>query len=220
MVTYRRNRLPGGSYFFTLTLVDRSSCLLTERIEDLREAFRSVRRERPFTIDAMVVLPNHLHCIWRLPPGDADYSIRWREIKARFSRRVPAGESRTQGRGHQKERGIWQRRFWEHTLRDDRDKVCRHFSRNPTGHPSLPRERKIGDSYAFGGPRRPASATACAARGATAPTVTDAGSVALCFVSTRATARTPTKHLTLRLRGGRRTSLSALRAESLPVLLQ
>jgi len=122
MVTYRRNRLPGGSYFFTLTLVDRSSCLLTERIEDLREAFRSVRRERPFTIDAMVVLPNHLHCIWRLPPGDADYSIRWREIKARFSRRVPAGESRTQGRGHQKERGIWQRCFWEHTLRDDRDR--------------------------------------------------------------------------------------------------
>ena len=99
-------------------------------------------------------------------------------------------------------------------------KACRHFSRNPTGYPYLPRERKIGDKYAFGGPRRPASATACAARGATAPTVTDAGSVALCFVSTRATARTPTKHPALRLRGGRRTSLSALRAESLPVLLQ
>ena len=79
---------------------------------------------------------------------------------------------------------------------------------------------KIGDRYAFGGPRRPASAAACATRRATAPTVTDAGSVALCFVSTRAGARTPTKHPALRLRGGRRTSLSALRAEALPVLLQ
>ncbi len=136
MVTYRRNRLPGGSYFFTLTLVDRSSCLLTDRIEDLREAFRSVRRERPFTIDAMVVLPDHLHCIWRLPPGDADYSIRWREIKARFSRQVPAGESRTQGRVNHGERGIWQRRFWEHTLRDARD-VERHLDYihyNPVKH--------------------------------------------------------------------------------------
>ncbi len=111
MVTYRRNRLPGGSYFFTVTLLDRSSYLLTEHIDNLREAFRSVRRERPFTIDAMVVLPDHLHCIWHLPPGDMDYSLRWREIKTRFSRQVPATESRTQGHAYKKERGIWQRRF-------------------------------------------------------------------------------------------------------------
>lgn len=136
MVTYRRNRLPGGSYFFTVTLLDRSSCLLTEHIEDLREAFRSVHRERPFTIDAMVVLPDHLHCIWRLPPGDTDYSLRWREIKARFSRQVPADERRTQGRENQNERSIWQRRFWEHTLRDDRDRE-RHIDYihyNPVKH--------------------------------------------------------------------------------------
>ncbi len=136
MVTYRRNRLPGGSYFFTVTLLDRSSHLLIEHIDDLREAFRSVRLDRPFAIDAMVVLPDHLHCIWRLPPGDMDYSLRWREIKARFSRQVPAGESRTQGRVQQKERGIWQRRFWEHTLRDDRDreKHVDYIHYNPVKH--------------------------------------------------------------------------------------
>jgi putative transposase len=136
MVTYRRNRLPGGGYFFTVTLLDRSAGMLIERIEDLREAFRSVRRERPFALEAMVVLPDHLHCIWRLPPGDVNYSLRWREIKARFSRRVPAGERRSPGRVHQGERGLWQRRFWEHTLRDDRD-VERHVDyihHNPVKH--------------------------------------------------------------------------------------
>ena len=136
MVTYRRNWLPGGSYFFTVTLLDRSSRLLTERIDDLRAAFHSVRHERPFTIDAMVVLPDHLHCIWRLPPDDANYSLRWREIKARFSHRVPAGKSQTQGRVKQGERGIWQRRFWEHTLRDDRDaqKHVDYIHYNPVKH--------------------------------------------------------------------------------------
>ena len=136
MVIYRRNRVPGGCYFFTVTLLDRSSGMLLERIEDLREAFRSVRRERPFAIQAMVVLPDHLHCIWRLPPGDGDYSLRWREIKARFSRCVPAGEWRSPGRVNQGERGIWQRRFWEHTLRDDRDveKHVDYIHYNPVKH--------------------------------------------------------------------------------------
>ncbi|MCF6209995.1 MAG: transposase [Gammaproteobacteria bacterium] len=136
MVAYRRNFIPGGSYFFTLTLLDRSSSLLVERINDLREAMRSVRAERPFTMNAVVVLPDHLHCIWTLPSGDADYSMRWREIKSHFSRRVPLLESRSMGRKNKAERGIWQRRFWEHTLRDSLD-VERHVDYihyNPVKH--------------------------------------------------------------------------------------
>ncbi len=136
MVAYRRNFIPGASYFFTVTLRDRSSSLLTDKIDDLREVIRSVRTERPFTIDAIVILPDHLHCIWTLPHNDADYSIRWREIKSRFSRRVPDGEPRTTGRINKSERGIWQRRFWEHTLRDSLD-VERHVDYihyNPVKH--------------------------------------------------------------------------------------
>lgn len=136
MVAYRRNFIPGGSYFFTVTLLDRSSTLLVDRIDDLREAMRSVRAERPFTMDAVVVLPDHLHCIWTLPLDDADYSMRWREIKSRFSRRVPVDENLTVGRKNKAERGIWQRRFWEHTLRDPLD-VERHVDYihyNPVKH--------------------------------------------------------------------------------------
>lgn len=84
MVGYRRNVVPGARYFFTVTLADRASHLLVERIADLRAVFRAVRAQRPFAIDAMVVLPDHLHCIWTLPPGDADYALRWRDIKSRF----------------------------------------------------------------------------------------------------------------------------------------
>ncbi len=126
MVAYRRNFIPGGSYFFTVTLLDRTSRLLIERIDELRAAFVSVRAERPFEIDAIVVLPDHLHCIWTLPPGDAGYAFRWREIKSRFSRRIPPGEPRSAGRITKCERGLWQRRYWEHTLRDERD-MARHI---------------------------------------------------------------------------------------------
>ena len=136
MVAYRRHFVPGGSYFFTVTLLDRSSFLLVDRIDDLREAMRSVRAERPFTLDAIVVLPDHLHCIWTLPPGDADYSLRWREIKSRFSRRVPANGPCSAGRRRKAERGIWQRRFWEHTLRDalDVDRHVDYIHFNPVKH--------------------------------------------------------------------------------------
>ena len=94
MVAYRRNFIPGASYFFTVILRDRSSSLLVNRIDILREAIRSVKKERPFIIDAMVILPDHLHAVWTMPPGDADYSTRWREIKSRFSRKIPADEYR------------------------------------------------------------------------------------------------------------------------------
>jgi len=112
MVAYRRNFTPGASYFFTVTLRDRTSSLLVDYVDDLRAATRSVKSDRPFDIDAIVVMPEHLHAIWTLPPYDADYSIRWREIKTRFARQIPR---------HQYEGGVWQARFSEHTLRDQSD---------------------------------------------------------------------------------------------------
>src|SRR6476469_3392241 len=88
MVRYRRNFLPGGTYFFTVTLADRRSNVLVEHVDALRAAFRAARQERPFTIDAIVVLPDHLHTIWTLPAGDADFSGRWKRIKAHFTHRL------------------------------------------------------------------------------------------------------------------------------------
>ena len=120
MVFYRRNRVAGGTYFFTVTLRDRSSNVLIRHIGLLRDAFREVRAERPFAIDAIVVLPDHLHAIWTLPEEDSDYSGRWRAIKSRFTRKLRAsGMPLT--RDPRGEYRLWQRRFWEHTMRDDRD---------------------------------------------------------------------------------------------------
>ena len=85
MVQYRRARTPGGAYFFTVTLRDRRSSVLTDHIELLRKAVRRVRARRPFEIHAAVVLPEHMHHVWQMPEGDADYSVRWQAIKARFT---------------------------------------------------------------------------------------------------------------------------------------
>jgi putative transposase len=117
MPNYRRVYIPGGCYFFTLVTFQRRRLLGTaEQIALLREAFRRVQATRPFAIEAAVVLPDHLHCIWRLPPDDADYSGRWREIKKAFSSAVglPSDARRV--------RPVWQRRFWEHAIRDDEDR--------------------------------------------------------------------------------------------------
>lgn len=121
MTNYRRLRAPGASYFFTANLADRRSSLLTQRIDNLRAAFAKTRAERPFAIDAIVVLPDHLHCVWTLPDGDADFSTRWRLIKSRFSREIAVSRPRSLSQAAKNERGIWQRRFWEHCIRDDRD---------------------------------------------------------------------------------------------------
>lgn len=120
MVLYRRNRVAGGCYFFTVTLRDRSSDVLVRHVDLLRGAFRAVRAERRFAIDAIVILPDHLHAIWTLPEGDADYSGRWRAIKSRFTRELRASGTAVtcDDRGEYR---LWQRRFWEHTIRDDRD---------------------------------------------------------------------------------------------------
>ncbi len=121
MSNYRRNRVPGGTYFFTVNLLDRSSGLFVEHIDLLRDAVRAVKRRHPFHIDAWVVLPDHLHAVWTLPEGDDDYSGRWRAIKKAFVKGLPAIEERSLVRQARGERGIWQRRFWEHTIRDDAD---------------------------------------------------------------------------------------------------
>ncbi len=121
MTNYRRNRIAGGSHFFTINLADRSTTLLVDHINLLRNAIRYTRERHQFTIDAMVVLPDHLHAVWTLPIDDADYALRWRLIKTMFSRGVPQDENRTASRMNKGERGIWQQRYWEHTIRDDLD---------------------------------------------------------------------------------------------------
>ncbi|MFC3145153.1 transposase [Psychromarinibacter halotolerans] len=100
MPNYHRPRIPGATVFFTVNLADRCAPVLVREIEALRRAVRTTRSERPFTIDAWVVLPDHMHCVWTLPDGDADYATRWSVIKARFSRAVPPGHRRpATGRG-------------------------------------------------------------------------------------------------------------------------
>ncbi len=118
---YRRAAVAGATYFFTVNLADRQSGLLVDHVDVLRATLRRVRQAHPFHIDAMVVLPDHLHAIWTLPAGDSDYSMRWMLVKAGFSRQLPALEQRSPSRAAKGERGIWQRRFWEHLIRDERD---------------------------------------------------------------------------------------------------
>ena len=143
MTDYRRNFLVGGSFFFTVNLADRRLSLLTSFIDELRTAIRETRRRHPFAIDAIVVLPDHLHTVWTLPSGDADFAMRWRLIKSTFSRSVPSGERISASRAAKGERGIRQRRYWEHTIRDEGD-FARHVDYihiNPVKHGLVPRVR-------------------------------------------------------------------------------
>ena len=121
MPNYRRAFVPGGCWFFTVNLLDRRRYLLTENIDALREATRISQARHPFTIDAMVVLPDHVHAIWTLPPDDAEFSLRWQLIKISFAQAIPKTEARSEVRMRRGERGIWQRRFWEHLIRDEED---------------------------------------------------------------------------------------------------
>jgi putative transposase len=121
MSTYRRHRVPGGTVFFTVNLLERRGALLTDHIDAFRDAVRLVHRRKPFHIDAWVVLPDHTHCVWTLPPGDTDYSGRWKAIKIAFAKTLPKTERLSAVRARKGERCIWQRRFWEHTIRDERD---------------------------------------------------------------------------------------------------
>ena len=135
MVRYRRNVVPGGTFFFTVVLADRRSSTLVDEIASLRDAFRLTRRERLFAIDAIVVLPDHLHMIMTLPSDDADFSGRWRRIKSLFTRDVVRGGLMV-ARNPRGEYSLWQRRFWEHTVRDESD-FARHVDYihyNPVKH--------------------------------------------------------------------------------------
>lgn len=135
MPYYRRWFVPGGTFFFTVNLVRRDARLLTDQVDLLRAAWRDAALRRPFETVAVCVLPDHLHCIWTLPEGDHDYPGRWRRIKSAFSRAMPAGADPDRGR-RKGERGIWQRRYWEHLIRDERDLSAHidyiHF--NPVKH--------------------------------------------------------------------------------------
>ena len=124
---YRRIWAPGATYFFTVNLLQRrNNQLLVQRIDALKEAVRATRQRFPFSLDASVVLPEHMHVIWTLPKGDADNATRWRLIKAGFSKRIESGEHRSEVRLRRGERGIWQRRFWDHLIRDEQD-LARHI---------------------------------------------------------------------------------------------
>jgi putative transposase len=136
MPNYRRNHVEGGTYFFTLALADRRSELLVKEVASLRASVARAHALHPFKIDAWVVLPDHLHAVWTLPEGDADFSTRWTLIKRGFSMRMAANENRSASKIAKGERGIWQRRFWEHTIRDDAD-FTRHVDYvhfNPVKH--------------------------------------------------------------------------------------
>ena len=120
MVQYRRARVGGGTYFFTVALEDRRASLLTDHVDLLREAVRSVHAARPFKLDAMVVMPEHLHAIWVLPEDDADYATRWQLIKTQFTRALRGAGVHLPVRSNG-EPAVWQRRYWEHLIRDEDD---------------------------------------------------------------------------------------------------
>jgi putative transposase len=118
---YRRVIIPGACYFFTVNLHDRKSNLLTDNIDLLRLAFQKTMKHYPFLIEAIVVLPDHLHLIMRLPENDGNYSLRWNCIKGTFSKQISNYEVGSYSRKDKRERSVWQKRFWEHLVRDEED---------------------------------------------------------------------------------------------------
>lgn len=136
MSRYRRSLVAGGTFFFTVTLADRRSSLLVTEIDRLRRAYAATAKHLPFETLAICVLPDHLHALWILPPDDADYPRRWNLIKAAFSRGLPAAETRSQSKRAKRDKGIWQRRYWEHQIRDESDlqRHCDYIHYNPVKH--------------------------------------------------------------------------------------
>lgn len=141
MPYYRRAHVPGGTFFFTVVTEQRAELLTTEPARAiLRNAVQECRQRWPFRIDAFVLLKDHLHALWTLPPGDTEYPKRWAWIKKEFSKAwiAAGGEERetSSSRRRRRRRGVWQRGFWEHTIRDDRD-FALHFDYihyNPVKH--------------------------------------------------------------------------------------
>lgn len=148
MRLFIRPPAPGASCFFTLTLQDRSARYLVDHVAELRTCIATVKARHPFHIDAMVVLPEHLHAIWTLPENDGDFAMRWRLLKQSFTRRLQELDAlapdAAASRGKKRERSLWQRRFWEHRIRDD-DDFARHVEYihfNPVKHGWVLRARE------------------------------------------------------------------------------
>lgn len=145
MPQYRRDRTPGGTYFFTVNLLDRSQSLLTDYISLLRASISRVKESYPFYVDALVVLPEHFHMVLTLPKGSSEYSDIIRFIKSNFSKGMPGSSNITcVSRTKRKEKGIWQRRFWEHRIKDEVD-YKRHIDYcyfNPVKHNHV---KKVSD---------------------------------------------------------------------------
>ena len=144
---YRRAFIPGGSFFFTLVTEKRRAIFNDERnVDTLRAAFAKIKAQRPFDIDAIVIMPDHLHCIWTLPPHDLDFATRWRLIKTWFTKhcdpslRAPPNKARQ----NKQEQAIWQHRYWEHALRDEADFESHvdyiHYNPVKHQHVTAPRE--------------------------------------------------------------------------------
>ena len=135
MVNYRRNYIAGGTYFFTVNLYQRKTGLLTQYINELRHAFSVTKKRYPFQIDAIVILPDHLHTLWTLPEDDDNYPQRWRSIKSQFTRSIKAQGCPIK-QNKRREHNVWQRRYWEHTIKDNHD-LQRHIDYihyNPVKH--------------------------------------------------------------------------------------
>jgi putative transposase len=132
---------PGRCLFFTVTLADRSSDLLVRQIDRLRQVYMFVQERYPFETIAICVLPDHLHAVWSLPEGESNFPLRWSLIKSGFSRGLAADARRGASKIAKRDKGIWQRRYWEHAIRDDAD-LARHVDYihfNPVKHGYAPR---------------------------------------------------------------------------------
>jgi putative transposase len=141
MPNYRRFTVDGATIFFTVVTQDRRPFLVEPLARQcLREAFAVVRARYPIAVPAIVLLPDHLHALWTLPKGDSDYTVRWRRIKEEFTERFLAAGGkegdRSSSRIQRKERGVWQRRFWEHTIleEDDFERHVDYIHYNPVKH--------------------------------------------------------------------------------------
>jgi putative transposase len=141
MSRYRRAKIEGGVFFFTVALADRSSDVLIRHVDRLRRIYASVQKGRPFETVAICILPDHLHAVWSLPAGDTDFAFRWSLIKSGFSRGIAVTGLRSRSNIAKREKGLWQRRYWEHAIRDDAD-LERHVDYihfNPVKHGYVPR---------------------------------------------------------------------------------
>ena len=136
MPQYRRAKYAGGTFFFTVAIADRGDDLLLREIERLREAYRLVQQRRSFQTIAICILPDHIHAIWSLPDNDADFLSRWKLIKSGFSRGLAPAPRRSVRHVVKREKGLWQRRYWEHVIRNEAD-LQRHIDYihfNPVKH--------------------------------------------------------------------------------------